>query len=136
MNSEYLLGMTADIVSAHVSHNSVAVNDVPNLVMGVFSALNSLSMASEPSVECKVEHMPAVSVKKSLINPEVIVSMIDGKPYKMLRRHLARNGLTPDTYRERYGLPKGYPMTAPAYAERRREIAVKTGLGRKPKGKK
>ena len=136
MNSEYLLGMTADIVSAHVSHNSVAANDVPNLVMGVFSALNSLSMAGAPSVECKVEYMPAVSVKKSLINPEVIISMIDGKPYKMLRRHLSRNGLTPDTYRERYGLPKGYPMIAPAYAERRREIAVKIGLGRKPKGKK
>lgn len=135
MNSEYLLGMTADIVSAHVSHNSVAAADLPNLVMGVFSTLNSLSMAGAPDLEKKGEHVGAVSVKKSLINPEVIISMIDGKPYKMLRRHLSRNGLTPDTYRERYGLPKGYPMIAPAYAERRREIAVKIGLGRKPKGK-
>jgi predicted transcriptional regulator len=72
-----------------------------------------------------------VSVRKSLASPDHIISMIDGKPYKTLKRHLFRNGLTPDQYRQRYDLKPDYPMTAPAYSERRRALAHKIGLGAK-----
>ena len=75
--------------------------------------------------------VPAVTVRKSLASPEHIISLIDGKPYKTLKRHLAGNGLTPAEYRQRYGLKSDYPMTAPAYAERRRDLAKSIGLGRK-----
>lgn len=134
MNHQDIMGMTADITAAHVSKNTVAVSDVPTLITSIYQALSALDTPSQAIID-KPKFIPAVSRQKSLANPNFIISMIDGKPYKMLRRHLSRNGLTPDTYRERYGLPKGYPMIAPAYAERRREIAVKIGLGRKPKGK-
>lgn len=83
--------------------------------------------ADEPEV-----HTPAVSVRKSLSSPEYLVSLIDGKRYKTLKRHLASHGLTPDTYRERYGLPASYPMVAPEFAAKRREIAGRIGLGRRP----
>lgn len=135
MNHQDIMGMTADITAAHVSKNTVAVSDVPTLITSIYQTLSALDTPSQAIID-KFKFIPAVSRQKSLANPNFIISMIDGKPYKMLRRHLSRNGLTPDTYRERYGLPKGYPMIAPAYAERRREIAVKIGLGRKPKGKK
>lgn len=75
---------------------------------------------------------PAVTVRKSLGSREKIISLIDGKPYSTLKRHLKGHGLTPAQYRERYGLKADYPMVAPAYAERRRELAKKIGLGRKP----
>jgi predicted transcriptional regulator len=89
--------------------------------------------AVEPELaQVEQEHVPAVSVRKSLASRDHIISMLDGKPYKTLTRHLSANGLTPDGYRARYNLPKGYPMTAPAYSEQRREMAKKLGLGRKP----
>jgi len=74
-----------------------------------------------------------VTARKSLANPDHIISMIDGKPYRMLRRHLTTHGLTPDEYRKRYHLPADYPMVAPNYAAQRSALAVKIGLGRKPK---
>jgi predicted transcriptional regulator len=76
-----------------------------------------------------------VSVRKSLGSKDHILSMIDGKPYKSLKRHLSRHGLTPDDYRSRYNLPSSYPMVAPAYSEQRREVAKRLGLGRKPGAK-
>uniref|UniRef100_UPI0035CC0299 MucR family transcriptional regulator n=1 Tax=uncultured Sphingomonas sp. TaxID=158754 RepID=UPI0035CC0299 len=76
-----------------------------------------------------VEHSGAVTARKSLANPDVIISMIDGKPYKTLRRHISNNGLTPAEYRTRYGLKGDYPMTARSYSEARRAIALKIGLG-------
>jgi predicted transcriptional regulator len=85
----------------------------------------------QPGKEPAQKHEPAVTVRKSLSSPNHIVSLIDGKPYKTLRRHLSRHGMTPDQYRERYGLKNDYPMVAPAYAETRRELAKKIGLGRK-----
>ncbi|HVK54332.1 MAG TPA: MucR family transcriptional regulator [Burkholderiales bacterium] len=88
--------------------------------------------AVEPEVEAEPEYTPAVSARKSLSSREHIISMLDGKPYKTLTRHLSTNGLTPAEYRERYNLPASYPMTAPAYSEQRREMAKKIGLGRKP----
>lgn len=86
---------------------------------------------AEPDVPAEPEHVPAVSARKSLASREHIISMLDGKPYRTLTRHLSTNGLTPDEYRARYNLPKLYPMTAPAYSEQRREMAKRLGLGRK-----
>ncbi|MBN8808205.1 MAG: MucR family transcriptional regulator [Sphingomonas sp.] len=77
-------------------------------------------------------HEPAVSVRKSLASRDHIVSLIDGKPYRTLRRHLSTHGLTPEQYRERYNLKSDYPMVAPTYSEQRRDMAKKIGLGRKP----
>lgn len=89
--------------------------------------------STEESVESvKSEFTPAVTVRKSLASREHIISMIDGRKYKTLTRHLSTNGLTPDSYRERYGLKSDYPMTAPAYSEARSAMAKKIGLGRKP----
>lgn len=129
------MGMTADITAAHVSKNTVAVSDVPNLITSIYGALSALNTPRDP-ITSKSEFVPAVSRQKSLANPNFIISMIDGKPYAMLKRHLAKNGLTPDQYRERYGLPKGYPMVASNYSEKRRDLALNIGLGRKPKGTK
>lgn len=134
MNHQDIMGMTADITAAHVSKNTVAVSDVPNLITSIYGALSALD-APKPPPPAKPEFVRAVSVQRSLSNPNEIISMIDGKPYAMLKRHLAKNGLTPDEYRERYGLPKGYPMVASNYSEKRRELALNLGLGRKPKGK-
>ncbi len=90
------------------------------------------SLDAELVAPAEPEHVPAVSVRKSTASREHIISLLDGKPYKTLTRHLSTHGLTPDEYRTRYGLPKSYPMTAPAYSEQRREMAKKLGLGRKP----
>jgi predicted transcriptional regulator len=128
------MGMTADITAAHVSKNTVAVSDVPTLITSIYQALSALDTPTQ-AVASKPEFVPAVSRQKSLANPNFIISMIDGKPYAMLKRHLAKNGLTPDEYRERYGLQKGYPMVASNYSEKRRNLALNIGLGRKPKGK-
>jgi predicted transcriptional regulator len=127
--NEDLLGLVADIVSAHVSNNNVATAEVPGLIRATYAAMASLGEPQAPEPAEKPE--PAVSARKSLSNPNHILSMIDGKPYTMLKRHLAQNGLTPAEYRERFDLPADYPMTAKAYSERRRELAHSFGLGRK-----
>jgi predicted transcriptional regulator len=108
--------------------------DVLNFLRSAFQAVDGLSAptAAPISEEKPEEYTPAVTARKSLANPEHIISMIDGRPYKSLRRHLATNGLTPDEYRERYGLKDDYPMVAPAYSDRRRAMAKQIGLGRKP----
>ena len=93
--------------------------------------LNS-SRETEQHAEPAPEYTPAVTVRKSLSSPDNLISLIDGKPYKTLKRHLSGHGLTPAEYRERYGLKSDYPMVAPAYAAKRRELAKKIGLGRKP----
>lgn len=126
-NDELLVTLTADIVAAHVSKNSVAVGEVASLIANVHTALNNLNKPAEV-----VEEKPkgAVSIRAS-IKPDHLISMIDGKPYKMLRRHLTQNGYTPESYREAFGLPKDYPMVAKAYTEQRSELAKKIGLGRK-----
>lgn len=108
--------------------------EVPEFLKSMHDAVASLSApaATEPTAEEVPTHTPAVSVRKSLANPNHIISMIDGKPYKTLRRHLSTHGLTPAEYRERYGLKPDYPMVAPTYSEQRRAMAKKIGLGRKP----
>ncbi|WP_413062136.1 MucR family transcriptional regulator [Sphingomonas carotinifaciens] len=110
-----------------------SADDVPAFLKSMYEAVTSLS--SDPgevsSNEDPAEYIPAVSVRKSLASRDHIISMIDGKPYKTLRRHLATNGLTPEEYRARYNLKPDYPMVAEAYSESRRAMAHKIGLGRK-----
>ena len=127
-NGDTLITLTADIVAAHVSNNSVAVNDLPQLISNVFGALSGLSGAA-PAPEAKQE--PAVSVRSS-IKPDYIVCLEDGKKLKMLKRHLMTHyQMTPDQYRAKWGLNSDYPMVAPNYAETRRALAKSIGLGTK-----
>lgn len=127
---EPLLTLTADIVAAHVSNNTVAVGDVPTIIDRVHAALAGLGKpAQEPQPELK----PAVSVRSS-VKPDYIMCLADGKKMKMLKRHLATDhGLTPAEYRARWNLPADYPMVAPNYAAQRKDLALKIGLGRKPR---
>ena len=125
-----LLALTTEIVSSHVSNNSVNQADLTSMIETVFRTLEGLAGPAEEPVE---ELKPAVSVKKS-ISDEYIVCLEDGKKLKMLKRHLMTSyGLTPDDYRAKWGLPADYPMVAPAYARKRQELAKKIGLGRKKK---
>jgi len=115
-----------------------SAEEVPAFLGKMHDTVSALLGSSAPAEEAPVEsdHTPAVSVRKSLASKDHIISMIDGKPYKTLRRHLATNGLTPVEYRERYGLKPDYPMVAENYSESRRAMAKKIGLGRKPGEKK
>ena len=123
-----LLTLTADIVAAHVSNNSVAVNDLPNLIQNVHGALAGISGASS-APEARPE--PKVSIRSS-IKPDYIVCLEDGKRLKMLKRHLMTHyQMTPDQYRQKWGLNADYPMVAPNYAEQRRALAKAIGLGTK-----
>jgi predicted transcriptional regulator len=126
--NETLITLTADIVSAHVSNNSVSVNDLPQLIQNVHGALSGLGAgATEPEVRAE----PAVSIRSS-IKPDYIVCLEDGKKLKMLKRHLMTHyQMTPDDYRQKWGLNSDYPMVAPNYAEQRRTLAKKIGLGTK-----
>ncbi|HEX6604273.1 MAG TPA: MucR family transcriptional regulator [Sphingomicrobium sp.] len=127
---DMLLTLTADIVAAHVSNNSVAVNDLPNLIQNVHAALTGISQTSS-APEPKPE--PKVPIRSS-IKPDYIVCLEDGKRLKMLKRHLMTHyGLTPDQYRQKWGLSADYPMVAPNYAEQRRTLAKSIGLGTKRK---
>ena len=109
-------------------------DDVPAFLQSMHNAVARLADAPSDAASAAetVEYTPAVSVRKSLASKDRIISMIDGKPYKTLRRHLSGNGLTPDEYRARYGLKPDYPMVAETYSESRRAMAKKIGLGRKP----
>jgi predicted transcriptional regulator len=124
-----LLALTADIVAGYAAHNSVSGSDLPKLIQNTYQALSSLGEGSLDAAAPN-EHLPAVSVRKSLADPNFLVSLIDGKPYTALKRHLTKHGLTPEEYRQRYGLKADYPMTAPAYSEKRRTLAKAIGLGR------
>jgi predicted transcriptional regulator len=127
---DMLLTLTADIVAAHVSNNSVAVNDLPNLIQNVHGALTGISQASS-APEPKPE--PKVPIRSS-VKPDYITCLEDGKRLKMLKRHLMTHyGLTPDQYRQKWGLSADYPMVAPNYAEQRRTLAKSIGLGTKRK---
>ncbi|MET3760107.1 MucR family transcriptional regulator [Sphingomonas sp. UYEF23] len=111
-----------------------SAEDVPAFLKSMYEAVINLSTppVEAPAEEAAPEFAGAVTVRKSLANPDVIISMIDGKRYKTLTRHLSTNGLTPAEYRARYGLKPDYPMTAPSYSAMRRDMAKKIGLGRKP----
>ena len=120
-----LITLTADIVAAHVSNNSVAVNDLPQLIQNVHGALSGLSSRSAPEVRPE----PKVPIRSS-IKPDYIVCLEDGKKFKSLKRHLrTQYNMTPEQYREKWGLPSDYPMVAPNYAAARSQLAKKMGLG-------
>ena len=126
---ETLLTLTTDIVAAHVSNNNVNVSELGALINKVYAALAGLG---EPETTEEALPEPAVSIRAS-IKPDYIVCLEDGKKFKMLKRHLRTNyQLTPDQYRARWGLPADYPMVAPNYAQKRRELAITIGLGRMP----
>lgn len=126
-NSE-LLALTTDIVASHVSNNEVAMADLPQLIQQVHGALAQISGVAPAPAE---KLTPAVPIKKSIL-PDYIVCLEDGKKLKMLKRHIkTRYNLTPDEYRERWGLGADYPMVAPNYAAQRSSLAKKIGLGTK-----
>lgn len=121
-----LLGNVADIVAAFVGNNTVPTAELPALIASVHASLSTLGA---PQSEAVLELVPAVPVRKS-ITPDYIICLEDGRKLKSLKRHLlAAFGLTPEAYREKWGLPKDYPMVAPNYAAARSEMAKRIGLG-------
>lgn len=121
-----LLSLTSEIVSAHVSNNSVAMSDLPQLIEQVYRTL--ANVGNEPS-NAPERPQPAVPIKKS-VTPDYIVCLEDGKKLKMLKRHLkTAYDMTPEEYRERWSLPPDYPMVAPNYAKQRSKLAKEIGLG-------
>ncbi|EFH09148.1 MucR family transcriptional regulator [Teichococcus cervicalis] len=129
-----LLGLTAQIVAAHVSNNSVPLTDVPSLIEQVHRTLSGLGSAPVAASVPAERPQPAVPVKKS-VTDEYLVCLEDGKKLKMLKRHLkTAYDMTPEQYRERWGLPSDYPMVAPNYAKHRSSLAKRIGLGTKPRG--
>lgn len=128
MTQNGMIALTAEIVAAHVARNQVAIGDLPDIISQIHAALKGTGrdFKSETVLEKPV---PVVSVKKS-VTPDYIICLEDGRKLKMLKRHLmAAYGLTPDAYRERWGLSPDYPMVAPNYAEKRSGLARKIGLG-------
>lgn len=123
-----LLSLTTKMVSAYVSNNNVALPDLPSLIGEVYKTLSGVGTETQPVAE---RPQPAVPIKRS-VTPDYIVCLEDGKELKMLKRHLKTAfDMTPDDYRERWGLPKDYPMVAPNYAKQRSRLAKQIGLGTK-----
>lgn len=132
-DTDTLVALTADIVAAHVSNNSVSIADIATLIGSVHASLSGLGEA--PAPEPQPEQKPAVSVRAS-IKPDYLVCLEDGKQVKMLKSYLRTNfNMTPEEYRAKWNLPKDYPMVAPNYAARRRELAVQIGLGKNGRGR-
>lgn len=126
-NADPLLSLTAQIVASYVSHHDVVPSDLPGLIRTVYAGLDN---AADETPTRKAKPSPAVPVDQSITDTHLIC-LEDGKPYQSLKRHLSvAYGLTPEAYREKWGLPPDYPMVAPAYARRRSELAKKSGLGR------
>src|SRR3954470_11482644 len=122
------LELSADLVSAYVSHNPLPASDLPSLIEAVHAALRRVgTSAVEPTPEAP---KPAVPIRKS-ITPDRLISLEDGRPYQSLKRHLAARGLTPEAYRAKWGLPPSYPMVAPNYAQRRSDLAKARGFGQR-----
>ncbi|MGU3386663.1 MucR family transcriptional regulator [Methylobacterium sp. D53M] len=123
--------LTTEIVAAYVASNSVPVAELPALLSSVHAAIAGLNGASA-SAEAKAEELTPAQIRKS-ITPDALISFIDGKPYKTLKRHLTGNGLTMEEYRQRFGLPVDYPSTAASYSAMRAEFARSNGLGQRRK---
>lgn len=137
-----LTTLTVQLLSAYVANNKLEHGELPGLIQSTRAALGATAApaaepgtgstpepVAEPGPEAEPEHRRAVSIEDSTASPDRILSMIDGRPYKTLRRHLAKHGLSPDEYRARYGLPRDYPLVAPTYSEQRRQVALDRGLG-------
>ena len=132
-NPSELLSLTTNIVAAHVSNNSVAVTDLPQLIKDVYETLSGVGGGAERTVE---RPTPAVPIKKSVM-PDYIVCLEDGKKLKMLKRHLkTAYNMSPEEYRERWGLASDYPMVAPNYAKQRSRLAKQIGLGTRARRKR
>lgn len=127
------LELATELAIAWLSNpnTNASADEIPAFLQKVHGALTSLESGQNSAEASDPEYTPAVSVRKSLASKDHIISMIDGKPYKTLRRHLSTHGLTPEEYRERYGLRPDYPMVAASYSQVRRDMAKKIGLGRK-----
>ena len=123
-----LLELSTDIVAAYVSNNVIPANELPDLISNVVAAVSATQKQSEGEADAPV---PAVSIRKS-ITPDYLICLEDGKKFKSLKRHLRTHyDLSPEQYREKWGLPADYPMVAPSYAATRSELAKKMGLGQK-----
>lgn len=132
MANEILLTLVADIISAHVGHNTVAAEELPQLITAVYGSLEGLGQPAAPVEE---ERTPAVSVRAS-VKRDAITCLECGTKLKMLKRHLStHHQITPSEYRSRWNLAADYPLVAPNYADTRKELAKRIGLGRKPHGK-
>ena len=126
-----LIEMTSDIVSSYVAHNPVSTSELPSLVTQVHKTLSDLSRGENGVGKSAMNLNPAVPVKKS-ITDDYIICLEDGKKFKSLKRHLSSHyGLSPEAYREKWGLPSDYPMVAPNYAKKRSALAKQIGLGRR-----
>ena len=126
-SSSNLTDLTADLVSAYLAKNTVRPEEIAALINTVHSALSNVGQPKQNGAE---KHEPPMPWKKA-IKPDYIISFEDGKQYKSMKRHLTRHGLTPQQYREKWGLPKDFPMVAPNYAAARSEMAKRIGLGQK-----
>lgn len=130
-NKQELMMYTTEIVSSFVTNNDVSAADLPALIQSVYKTMNHINESASSAFADRPQ--PAVPIKKS-IQPDFIVCLEDGKKLKMLKRHLkTAYGMTPDDYRERWGLPADYPMVAPNYAKRRSALAKDIGLGTRPR---
>lgn len=133
------IALAAELTAAWLANPNTRpeADAVPAFLTSMHAALVALDAPADADRAAEepagAEYPPATTARKSLASPDRIISMIDGKPYRTLRRHLSSNGLTPDEYRARYNLKPDYPMVAPAYSEARRAMAKQIGLGRKPK---
>jgi predicted transcriptional regulator len=125
-----LLSLTTDIVAAFAGNNTVAISDLPGIISSVFAALRTAGQGEATKAEASP--IPAVPIRKS-VTADFLICLEDGKKLKTLKRHLrTRYHMSPEEYRKRWGLPRDYPMVAPAYAEQRSSVAKRIGLGRKP----
>ncbi|MDP4026773.1 MucR family transcriptional regulator [Methylobacterium sp. NEAU 140] len=122
--------LTAELVCAYVANNPVPVAELPALIAGVHAAMNGLAEGGATVAEAAAEKATSAQIRKSITHA-ALISFIDGKPYKTLKRHLGTHGLTVEGYRARYGLPDDYPIVAPGYSEARSALARSLGLGRK-----
>jgi predicted transcriptional regulator len=132
----YLIELATELTVAWLAnpHTRASEEEVPTFLRAIHDTVSTLAAPpeiAEPTATA-TEYTPAVTPRRSLASKDYIISLIDGKPYKTLKRHLSGRGLTPVQYRERYGLKPDYPMVAENYAEMRRDLAKKIGLGRKP----
>ncbi|SFM52423.1 transcriptional regulator, MucR family [Methylobacterium pseudosasicola] len=123
--------LTAGVVSAYVSNNHLQPSEIATLIASTHAALTGLGQGSAPEAPA-VERLTPAQIRKS-ITPDALISFVDGKPYKTLKRHLSGNGMTIEQYRERYGLPRDYPSTAASYSEQRSALARSLGLGQQRK---
>ncbi|MBK3402661.1 MucR family transcriptional regulator [Methylorubrum populi] len=121
--------LAVEIASAYVANNSLPAAELPALIGSVHTALHNLAKGAPLAAEDEVQKTTPAQIRKS-ITPDALISFIDGRSYKTLKRHLTGHGLNPDSYRQRFGLPSDYPMVAASYAAQRSELAKSIGLGR------